>query len=68
MQDESPILAMSTVIKVINRSASTIRRWEKKGLISPSRDTNNYRKFSINDIRQMNELIKIIKPGKNNDK
>mgnify|MGYP001852830620 FL=1 len=45
------------VAKMLGISPTTIRKWEKKGLIVSRRSSNNYRIFTIDDI----ELLKKVK-------
>ncbi|MCL2017456.1 MAG: DNA (cytosine-5-)-methyltransferase [Alphaproteobacteria bacterium] len=38
-------------------SADTIRRWDKKGLIKSTRDTQNYRVFDIEEIKRLQQKL-----------
>jgi len=53
MKSISGLLAISEAAEEIGVSTDTIRRWEKKGLIKSSRDENNYRVFSIDEIKRI---------------
>ena len=48
---------INQVAKMLNVAPTTIRNWEKKGLIAARRSPSNYRIFTIDDI----ELLKKIK-------
>lgn len=42
---------------LINVSSDTIRRWEKKGLISATRSDQNHRLFSVSEIKRVQEKV-----------
>lgn len=48
-------LTVSDVAETLNLSVDTIRRWDKKGLIKSIRDDNNYRLFSLEEVRRVND-------------
>src|SRR6185437_17011149 len=51
------LLTVADAAKQIGVSLDTIRRWEKKGLIKSSRSDNNYRLFSMNEIKRIHNKI-----------
>lgn len=53
MNSISALLTVSEAADEIGVSCDTIRRWEKKGLIKSSRNENNHRVFSIDEIRRI---------------
>lgn len=48
--------SINQVAKIIGVSTSTIRNWEKNGIISPARSQSNYRTFTIQDIGQLQKI------------
>ncbi len=53
MDSISALLTVSEAADEIGVSCDTIRRWEKKGLIKSSRNENNHRVFSIDEIKRI---------------
>lgn len=53
MNSISALLTVSEAADEIGVSCDTIRRWEKKGLIKSTRNENNHRVFSIDEIRRI---------------
>ena len=53
MHNINALLTISEAADEIGVSCDTIRRWEKKGLIKSSRNENNHRVFSIDEIRRI---------------
>ena len=49
--------------KLLSVSRANIRFYEKEGLISPERKTNNYRDFSARDISELEKIIILRKLG-----
>lgn len=47
------LLSVSDAAKELNISVDTIRRWEKKGLIRATRSANNYRLFSLDELKRI---------------
>ncbi|MEL6402969.1 MAG: DNA (cytosine-5-)-methyltransferase [Chloroflexota bacterium] len=48
-------LTVGEVADALGLSVDTIRRWDKKGLIKSTRDSNNYRLFSLDEVRRVHE-------------
>lgn len=57
MHSTSVLLTISEAADEIGVSCDTIRRWEKKGLIKSSRNENNHRVFSIDEIKRIHTKI-----------
>lgn len=53
MESTSELLSISEAAEKIGVSVDTIRRWEKKGLIKSTRNEQNHRLFSIDEIQRM---------------
>jgi DNA (cytosine-5)-methyltransferase 1 len=51
------LLTISEAALEIGISADTIRRWEKKGLIKSSRNDNNHRVFSLDEIKRVHTKV-----------
>ena len=52
---EKVYLTVSKVAEKLNLSADTIRRWDKKGLIKSIRDENDYRLFSLEEVKRIQD-------------
>lgn len=66
-------LSVSEASRKLNISVDTIRRWEKKGLIRATRSDKNYRLFSVNELKRIqnkyqgndsNKSFKVLKSNK----
>ena len=57
MESINTLLTINDVAHNLNVSPDTIRRWEKKGLIKGSRDSNNYRVFNLDEVKRLHEKI-----------
>jgi DNA-binding transcriptional MerR regulator/quercetin dioxygenase-like cupin family protein len=55
---------ISEVAKILDVSPSTLRVWEKVGLVTPQRSGGRYRLFAPEDIKRLKE-IKFLKSSKN---
>lgn len=55
---------ISEVARVVGVSPSTLRMWEKVGLIEPHRSDGKYRLFTLEDIKHL-KRIKFLKSKKN---
>lgn len=55
---------VSEVARIVGVSASTVRTWEKSGLISPDRSDTRYRLFTTDDINRLKK-IKFFRSAKN---
>jgi len=49
MDNQKKILLVDDVAKIAGCHRSTVMRYEEKGLITPIRDENNFRRFSLED-------------------
>lgn len=61
---EQDFLIVSEVAEQLDLSPDTIRRWDKKGLIKSIRDSNNYRLFSVEEVRRVQEKYLGISKGR----
>ncbi|MEM9954322.1 MAG: DNA (cytosine-5-)-methyltransferase, partial [Chloroflexota bacterium] len=61
---EQDFLTVSEVAQQLDLSSDTIRRWDKKGLIKSIRDSNNYRLFSLDEVRRIQEKYLGISSGR----
>lgn len=69
MTSISTLLTITEVAHELNVSPDTIRRWDKKGLIKASRDSNNYRVFNLDEVKRLHDKINgTSDAGKNNFK
>jgi DNA (cytosine-5)-methyltransferase 1 len=66
MKSIGGLLTISDAANEIGVSVDTIRRWEKKGLIKSSRDENNYRVFSIDEIKRVHAKTTGVGTNENN--
>jgi DNA-binding transcriptional MerR regulator/quercetin dioxygenase-like cupin family protein len=55
---------ISEVARILGVSASTLRMWERLGLVSPQRSDGRYRLFTLNDVKHLKQ-IKFLKSSKN---
>jgi len=44
------LLTISVAARVVNRSATTLRLWERRGLLSPVRDSSGRRLYRQQDV------------------
>ncbi len=51
------LLTVLDAAKVLNVSADTIRRWDKKGLIKTQRSALNHRLFNLQELKRMHRKI-----------
>lgn len=49
------LYSVSDAAKELQVSPDTIRRWEKKGLIKAARSDNNYRLFSLDELKRIHQ-------------
>jgi DNA-binding transcriptional MerR regulator/quercetin dioxygenase-like cupin family protein len=55
---------ISEVARILGVSPSTLRMWEKVGLVSPQRSDGRYRLFTLDDVKRLKQ-IKFLKSAKN---
>ena len=54
------MVSLVTVVRaseILGVSTDTIRRWDKKGLVKSSRDSNNYRVFRIDELQDLHNKL-----------
>lgn len=51
------LLSVSEAADALDVSPDTVRRWEKKGLIKGMRSGNNYRLFSLDELRRIHNKL-----------
>lgn len=54
--DDNINFSINQVAKMIGVVPATIRNWEKYGLIEAKRSSNNYRRFSLDDINTLKKI------------
>jgi DNA-binding transcriptional MerR regulator/quercetin dioxygenase-like cupin family protein len=55
---------ISEVARILSISSSTLRMWERMGLVSPQRSVGGYRQFTLDDVKRLKQ-IKFLKSTKN---
>ena len=50
-------LTISEAAKLLNCHRLTLINWEKRGLIQPARDINNFRRYSREQIEDLRKLF-----------
>lgn len=63
VSDKTSYFNISEAANMLGVSPSTLRVWEKVGLISPQRSDGQYRLFSLHDIKRLKQ-IKFLKSAK----
>lgn len=53
------IVGIGAMSQLIGRSPDTLRRWEKDGLLKPSRDRNGRRVYSPDDVERCRSLARL---------
>ena len=61
-------LSIGDVAGILNVTTTTIRNWEKYGLITPKRRKNGYRYFEVDDIARLWEIKRSMVDEHLNDK
>lgn len=49
-------MTINDAAKITGVTPTTIRNWEKAGLITPQRGSNHYRTFTVNDIERLRKI------------
>lgn len=57
--DDELLLNINETAKILNVVPATIRNWEKKGLFTAKRKSNNYRVYSLDDINILKKIKKL---------
>ena len=52
-------LTISDVAKIANCHINTVKNYEERGYIKPSRDNNNFRRYSQQDAKKLKEILNI---------
>ncbi|MBQ8458875.1 MerR family transcriptional regulator [bacterium] len=60
LDENSPILTVSKVAKMLNISADRLRTYDEENLVEPTRTGNNARMYSCNDVNWLEALRKLI--------
>ncbi len=55
-------LTVEQVAQIAGCHRNTVLRYEKEGYVSPMRDRNNYRRYSLQDALKLKEIINLRKP------
>lgn len=51
------VFSIGDISKFFNIPTSTLRFWEKKGLLSPRKEDNNYREYSLPDLMKISDIV-----------
>jgi len=54
-------LTVNEVAKIVGCHRNTLLRYEKDGYVSPMRDNNNYRRYSLQQVLKLKEIIELRK-------
>jgi len=54
-------LTVNEVAKIVGCHRNTLLRYEKDGYVSPMRDNNNYRRYSLHQALKLKEIIEVRK-------
>ena len=65
-EKDQPLYMISVVAKLLNVHPQTLRQYEKKGLIKPSRTEGNVRLYSLKDIEELKEVLDLTQKMKVN--
>ena len=52
-------LTISDVAKIANCHINTVKNYEERGYIKPSRDNNNFRRYSQQDAKKLKKILNI---------
>jgi DNA-binding transcriptional MerR regulator len=59
MNQNQQTFRIGEVAKIIDRHPNTLRNWDSKGLITPYRDFNNHRVYSLFELLRIKEILAI---------
>lgn len=57
-------LTVKQVAGIVGCHRNTVLRYEKYGYVSPMRDKNNYRRYSLQQALKLKKIIDLRKPSK----
>ena len=63
--NEIRLFKIGELSELFNVSVDSIRYYEKVGLLHPIRNTNNYRLYTVDDVRVMNTIRELLDLGFN---
>jgi len=52
-------LTISDVARIADCHINTVRNYERRGYIKPTRDNNNFRRYSRQDAMKLKEILNI---------
>jgi len=61
MEDRN--LKVAQVAQIVGCHILTVKNYEKRGYIEPTRDNNNHRRYSLMDALRLKEILQIRKKG-----
>lgn len=56
-------LTVKEVARIIGCHRNTILRYEKDGYVSPMRDKNNYRRYSLQQALELKKILNLRRPS-----
>ena len=56
-------LSVSEVAEIVGCHRNTLLRYEKDGYVSPMRDNNNYRRYSLQQALELKKILNLRKPS-----
>lgn len=59
-------LTVDQVASIAGCHRNTVLRYEKQGFITPLRDRNNYRRYTLQDVLKLKELFNLRRPVSDN--
>jgi DNA-binding transcriptional MerR regulator len=54
---QKTVLTVADVARIANCHRSTVLRYEDKGVLLAKRDTNNFRRYSLEDALRLKDLL-----------
>jgi DNA-binding transcriptional MerR regulator len=56
-------LTVKEVAEIVGCHRNTLLRYEKDGYVSPMRDNNNYRRYSLQQALKLKKILNLRKPS-----
>lgn len=56
---QKTVLTVADVARIANCHRSTVLRYEEKGVLRAKRDTNNFRRYSLEDALRLKDLLSL---------